>query len=105
MLTITTEKYALESYKGIAGSIVDRYIHNLSTYNFPDKNETAKEYILAFNKQVKMINEELAIHADKILAETKMYREVDCHKLKELLFLIRKDFFNDFLKKCEHTLQ
>ena len=104
MIIMNTEKYALEAYKGIAGQIVDRYVSTLCTYTFPDKNETAKEFILVFNKQVKMINDELALHADKVLEETQA-QEIDRKKLRELLFLIRKDYFNDFLKKCETSLQ
>ncbi len=105
MLTMNTEKYALDAYRGIANDIVERYVKTLSSYPFQDNNETAKELILLFNKQVKLVNEELALNADKVLAETKPYREVDSKKLKELLFLIRKDSFNDFLKKCELNLQ
>jgi hypothetical protein len=105
MITSTAARFALETYKEIACGIVDRHVQKLSNGAFADKNEPAKEVILVFNRQVKMINEELSVQADYILSQTKLGMDTDKGKLKELLFLIRKDYFNEFLKKCELSLQ
>lgn len=103
MIIMSAEREALETYKEIAGTIVNQHVQTLSTYHFPDKDNTAAEFIRIFNHEVKNINDELALNAERILANLDYH--TDYNKLKELLFVIRKDYFNEFLKKCEACLQ
>src|SRR5690348_14984398 len=87
MIATPSARYALETYKEIAGNIVTKHVQTFSAQPMPEKNETAKDFILVFNNQVKMINEELSVQADKVLAQIPVNAETEHGKLKELLFL------------------
>jgi len=96
---MNNERTILQSYKEVACAIVEKHMAVLSSQTSREKN-TERPY-KDINTAVKLINRELEAGAEKMLQDVKPDKNIDCRRLKELLFLIRRDFFNDFLRKNE----
>jgi len=100
MLSTDIERQVLQHYRCIAHTIVQKHIDVLSL-SINHTNGSAHDYINIFNNRLKLINNELTANAEKMLNEVKANTCIDSKKLQEHLFIIRKDYFNDFLKKSE----
>lgn len=103
MLSTDIEKQILQHYRSIANTIVQKHVDVLSL-SFSHTNGSAHEHLNIFNKRLKLINNELTANAEKMLNEVKANTCIDSRKLQEHLFVIRKDYFNEFLKKSELNL-
>lgn len=103
MLSTDIERQVLQHYRCIANTIVQKHINVLSL-SFSHTTGSAYDYLNIFNKRLKLINNELTANAEKMLNEVKANTCIDSQKLQEHLFVIRKDYFNDFLKKSELSL-
>ncbi|MGN6568681.1 MAG: hypothetical protein ACTHJ0_12040 [Flavipsychrobacter sp.] len=90
------EKQMLQHYRHLAEVILQRHI---SIFNNAVRHKTQQRS--GINAYLQSINTELKVNADRLLNEVKANSQVDCKKLQEHLFVLRKDYFNDFLKKSE----
>ena len=98
LTTISIEKEVLQHYKNVADIIVQKHISMLCEVG---KTTIPVASNHRSNNRLQLINDELTANADKILSEIKALFFIDCQKLREHLFVIQKDHFNDFLKKTE----
>ena len=91
------ERTILQTYKEFAGAIVEKHLAVLGSQSAKERKtqESYKDITVA----VKLINRELEAGAEKMLAEAKPDKSIDRRRLNELLFIIRRDFFNDFLNR------
>lgn len=101
LTSINIEKEVLMHYIETANAIVQKHIDLLSK---PDGEKISEPQSPTINYRLQAINRELTANAEKILNDIKAHFYIDCQKLQEHLFIIRKDYLNDFLKKTEFNL-
>ena len=95
------EKTILQTYKLVAGAIVEKHLAVLGSQTKERKPQGSYKDVY---QAVKLINSELETGAEKILADMKRDSSIDLQRLKELLFLVRRDFFNEVLNRNDQNL-
>lgn len=92
------EKQMLQYYRHQAEDILQKHI---ALFNNAVRHKAATQQQPGIGLHLQSINTELKVIADRLLNEVKANSHVDCKKLQEHLFVLRKDYFNDFLRTSE----
>lgn len=92
------EQQMLQHFRHLAEAILRKHI---AVFNHAVQHEASEQQCKGLNTYLQSINTELKANADRLLNEVKTNRQVDCKKLQEHLFVLRKDYFNDFIKRSE----
>ncbi|MBA3827481.1 MAG: hypothetical protein H0X33_00945 [Taibaiella sp.] len=98
--SISTEKKLLQVYRDIAGDVIENYSASIPDEVLSTTHSDSTEQQKKLHTILREIDAELKDKADNIMAAIHFDRNSDILKLKEQLFIIRKDYFNDFMKKA-----